>query len=241
MCRFGRCPSIEGEIMRKLLLIIFLVALAVTAVNAATASAALNVCVKSGNGGIRAVSGASACAANETAEQLATSGELAAQQARVTTLETQIVTLHTALAGRVDALETQNTELTGRVDALETLLAGVSRVGDTLLLTRVNLQVVNGTGQTDNLNGLGNVIVGYNEAFGELRTGSHNLVVGPLHSYSNHSGITSGYNNVLSGAFAVVTGIHNEASGANGFVGGGRLNKASGISSFVGGGEVGHR
>jgi hypothetical protein len=38
---------------------------------------------------MRAVSAASSCAGNETAQELATSGELAAQAARITALESE--------------------------------------------------------------------------------------------------------------------------------------------------------
>jgi hypothetical protein len=80
------------------------------------------------------------------------------------------------------------------VSALETVLSGVSRTGDTLRISGVNVQIVNGTGSTDNLNGLGNLIVGYNTDNGNdaTRTGSHNLVGGDEHSYTSDSGIASG-------------------------------------------------
>ena len=58
------------------------------------------VCVKSSNGAIHAVSGGSACAANETAERLATGGDLDVQDARIMKLETQ----NAALTARVDTL-----------------------------------------------------------------------------------------------------------------------------------------
>ena len=52
-----------------------------------------------------------------------------------------------------------------RVAALEALLAGASRTKvngyDTLQLSGVNLQLVNGAGSTDKTNGLGNLVVGY--------------------------------------------------------------------------------
>ncbi|MGH7288214.1 MAG: hypothetical protein ACREI8_09390, partial [Myxococcota bacterium] len=61
----------------------------------------------------------------------------------------------------------------------------------------VNVQVVSGSGATEGLvNGLGNLIVGYNEDVAQntciprvgcvnppaIRTGSHNLVIGAEHS-----------------------------------------------------------
>ena len=45
--------------------------------------------------------------------------------------------------------------------------------------TGVNVHVRDGSGGTDGaVNGLGNLIVGYNEDSGDTRSGSHNLVVG---------------------------------------------------------------
>src|SRR4051794_13912737 len=52
-----------------------------------------------------------------------------------------------------------------RVTALKATLAGVSRVGHTLRFIGMNLQVEDGRGSTGGLtNGLGNLIIGYNEA-----------------------------------------------------------------------------
>jgi hypothetical protein len=55
----------------------------------------------------------------------------------------------------------------------------------TVLFKAVNLQVTNGAGTTDSRNGVGNIIVGYNED-GEAaldRTGSHNMVLGEEQSF----------------------------------------------------------
>ena len=67
-------------------------------------------------------------------------------------------------------------------------LATVATLGDyltidttsnSILFTGANLYVQSGSGATDGaVNGLGNLIVGYNEASDETRVGSHNLVLG---------------------------------------------------------------
>ncbi|MEA3510924.1 MAG: S-layer homology domain-containing protein [Actinomycetota bacterium] len=128
----------------------------------------------------------------------------------------------------------------GRLDALETLLAGVSREGDTLLLSGMNLQVVNGMGTTASKNILGNVIIGYNEPPGGgtvYRGGSHYLVVGPGHQYRSWGGIVAGYGNTASGEWASVTGGHaNTASGPYSSVTGGTGNTASNSNASVSGG-----
>ena len=127
-----------------------------------------------------------------------------------------------------------------RIKALETLLSGASRVGNTLVLSGLNLQVVNGTGTTDSENSLGNVIIGYNSsAVRPPRSGSHNLVIGDEHSYTRHSGLVSGFGNTLSAEFAFVGGgSENTASGKQAFVGGGSGNFAVGEDAFVGGSRL---
>jgi outer membrane murein-binding lipoprotein Lpp len=45
-----------------------------------------------------------------------------------------------------------------------------------------------------------------NKAAASVRTGSHNLVVGDLHSYENWGGLIAGSGNVVSGAYASVLG-----------------------------------
>jgi hypothetical protein len=76
------------------------------------------------------------------------------------------------LAGRVFAQEdhrayvpvTQNPgSLDERVAALEFKLQNVVASSDTITVTGANLYVVNGEGISDTANGLGNIVVGYNE------------------------------------------------------------------------------
>ncbi len=136
-----------------------------------------------------------------------------------------------------------STRLEARIAVLETLLEGVTRVlvngNDTLRLEGMNLQVVNGTGTTDGVpNGLGNVLIGYDtDDGGDDKSGSHNLVVGDDHTFSQYSTIVVGLNNTVTGARSSVTGgRNNTASGIRSFVGGGFDNVASGDRSFVGSG-----
>jgi hypothetical protein len=138
-----------------------------------------------------------------------------------------------------------------RVAALEQLLKHFSRKGNDVTLTGVNLHIVNGLGSTDCTdaqdqpipdcpNGLGNLIVGYNELRGEgdVRTGSHNVVVGERHSFSRFGGLVVGDRNTISGDFAVVSGgDSNTASGGYAVVSGGGGNTASGFLAAVSGGQ----
>jgi hypothetical protein len=88
-----------------------------------------------------------------------------------------------------------------------------------LVITGANLRIVNGLGRTDcgaednpvdNCpNGLGNLIVGYNEipSFDAIiRTGSHNVVIGSEHNFSSFGGLVVGLSNTIAGRFSSVTG-----------------------------------
>lgn len=123
---------------------------------------------------------------------------------------------------------------------LAKMLACVSprSTGKDLIFEGCNIHIRNQQGETETHNGLGNLIIGYNEGKdGLVRTGSHNLVVGSMHTYSSYGGIVAGDQNEISGPFAAVTGgSQNVASGNGSSIIGGRLNQAQGMySSIVGG------
>lgn len=132
-------------------------------------------------------------------------------------------------------------------------------------VTGANLQVVDGTGSTDTIppNGLGNLIVGYDEPNTSLtpicsngaysdqvaceaaeatwgtshKTGSHNLIVGQEHNYSSYGGTVLGFRNSSTRENATVTGGEaNVARGLRASVSGGVFNTASGEVASVGGG-----
>ncbi len=130
-----------------------------------------------------------------------------------------------------------------RIAQLEALLAGVSRVSDSnaIRFSGVNVQIVSGSGETDGtVNGLGNLIIGYNErrSAGNVRTGSHNLVVGIEHNFSSYGGFVAGRFNTISGAYASVSGgTSNTANFESSSVSGGADNTASYDSSSISGGR----
>ena len=138
----------------------------------------------------------------------------------------------------------QLVNLWGRVGALERTLTHVTTVtgaGDLpeVVITGANLRLVNGLRATATTNGLGNLLVGYNEAReGEnVRTGSHNVVVGQGHNFSSFGGLVVGRQNEISGAFAAVSGgFDNTASASATSVCGGRGNTARGEGATVSGG-----
>src|SRR4029434_10807401 len=108
-------------------------------------------------------------------------------------------------------VDAQQGGLPARVAALEDKLAAVTfdATANELVITGANLRIVNGLGSTDTTNGLGNLIVGYNEPreFGpDVHTGSHNVIVGRRHHFSSFGGLVVGDNNTISGNFATVSG-----------------------------------
>ena len=120
-----------------------------------------------------------------------------------------------ALQLQVETLEAQ---------ALPELAAHLSFVdsSSTFHLEAANLQVSNGASAYLN-NGLGNLIIGMNgeEEYVDSvgRGGSHNLVIGEGHAYSNSHGILHGFNATLTDRYAaVIGGANNRVDGAYGVV-----------------------
>ncbi len=154
--------------------------------------------------------------------------------------------------------------LQAEIDALKTLLAGVVRNGNDLHFTGMNVHVESGSGATNGdtgsgptINGLGNLIVGYDEdtvLFPPDKTGSHNLIVGSGHNYNSYGGFAAGADNQLLAIHAsacggqrhtvtgrwgsVSGGWFNTASGEKSSVSGGHLNEASNFYSSVSGGQA---
>ena len=166
----------------------------------------------------------------------------------------------TGLAARVAQLEAQ-------VAAMEEILQYVhveteevnGLAGPHWIIEGANVHVRSGSGNTpdfctftdpefpscESLTGLGNLIVGYNEFLRSqppnmplnIRTGSHNLILGRFHSYSSFAGLVAGSSNRITGPYASVSGgSNNVASGDFSSVSGGHSNEARGSTSSVSGG-----
>ena len=117
--------------------------------------------------------------------------------------------------------------------------------GPNLIFEGVNVHIRNKRSSTTLVDGLGNLIIGYNEIGDEaglfypppVRNGSHNLIVGAGHSYSSAGGFVAGYRNTIGGSFSTVAGgFMNAAKGEHSSVSGGLLNVAGGEFSAVCGG-----
>lgn len=122
-------------------------------------------------------------------------------------------------------------------DKVTALMDVLSYSANTWTFEGVNVKIVSGAGYTSATpNGLGNLIIGYNEASSrtDMCTGSHNLIVGHANDYTQYGGIVVGYNNVISGPFSSVSGGNSNTASS---VSGGASNTASGILSSVSGGD----
>ncbi len=145
------------------------------------------------------------------------------------------------LAQRVAELEAQVEELSAILEFVHVETEAINGLaGPHWIIEGANVHVQSGLGSTYHelcppdhprsclvRNGLGNLIVGYNEvppspSRPHIRAGMHNLVVGPEHVYNGNGGFIAGRNN--------------EASALGASVSGGFRNVASGESSSVSGG-----
>ena len=106
----------------------------------------------------------------------------------------------------------------------------------TLRITGVNVQLL--AGSHDGFpNGLGNLILGDNElgntAWGDFRTGSHNLVMGSRLSYQGDFSIVAGHENLSAYGGGHVLGGFRNASAVGGTVISGTDNIAGGDHSVI--------
>jgi hypothetical protein len=142
------------------------------------------------------------------------------------------------LAHRVSRLEAVVTQLETKLGCIQTV--------DTfdVIFSGCNVHIRNGMGGTETQNGLGNLIIGYNERYENdrphvVRNGSHNLVVGPRHEYTGMGGFVAGQENTVTSKFASIAGgTDNVADNIGASISGGFANRASGQFSTVSGGEA---
>lgn len=127
----------------------------------------------------------------------------------------------------------------------------------TIRITGANLQIVNGQGSSSTSNGRGNLILGYNELGnpdGDVRSGSHCLVLGIRGNYQGWMNFVGGSDNSVAGGncavFAgtgnrvdtvgavIATGTGCSADSAFSFIGTGQSNQVSGVyGACLGGGD----
>lgn len=148
---------------------------------------------------------------------------------RLAFLETHIVQLQDRVGRLTEDLRGQNATINqlvtlvnsqrALINTLQATLGCVSKTGSEVYFTGCNVHIVSGSGATDGeINGLGNLIIGYDEpapvGFPQSRKrGSHNLVVGPGHWYSSYGGFVAGSMNSVTAPNASVSGGRNNLAG----------------------------
>ncbi|MBL9135412.1 MAG: hypothetical protein JNK85_06070 [Verrucomicrobiales bacterium] len=135
-------------------------------------------------------------------------------------------------------VKSANAYTISKLEPVADKLVHLGRVGNDLYITGANVHIRNGQTWTwGNDNGLGNLIIGYNEISKGIpmpRTGSHNLVIGAYHSYTSSASLVAGFQNTTSASFsAVLGGSQNEASGHSSSILGGYDNVAAGGWSTI--------
>src|SRR5208282_2016909 len=173
--------------------------------------------------------------------------EIAALQAQVAQLQSQVSALQ---ANNALALGPYVSVSLGTINGLN---------GPHVIFHGANVHIESGGGSTvDTTSGLGNLVIGYNEgnvSIDAMRTGSHNLVVGPDHEFTASGGLVAGFENaVVSNHSTVSGGICNGAgatamppspscllgttAGDGASVSGGQLSVATGFVASVSGGSA---
>jgi hypothetical protein len=139
---------------------------------------------------------------------------LQAQIAQLTQLQTQVAQLQAQVA----ALQQSPVQAIAPYVSIDfNIENGV--VGPNITFHGANIHVVNGSGSTNATNGLGNLIIRYDEAPTTLagaRGGSHNLVMGTGNKFTTWapSGIVNGDGNMINGQECVIlTGNNNRVTG----------------------------
>jgi len=211
--------------------------------------------------------------------------ELRAVRQQVTTLRKQLAAARNELTAANTArqsLQVQFSAIQRQMEALSTEVRGlrsnsvldlngyltfdISSGYPTALFRGVNVQIVNGTGETQTATATGNLIVGYNRpSVGSFicslgvtesaatcqanhglwaqshKSGSHNIIGGDFNSYSSWGGLVMGMENAMSAPFASIGGgARNRAEGSFASISGGSFNTASGVYGNVAGGFDNH-
>lgn len=114
----------------------------------------------------------------------------------------------------------------------------------TLVVSGINVQIVNSTGDTSEINGAGNLIIGYNEPAvpSGLRTGSHNIIYGKNNGYTQYAGVVGGeQNNIQSPFSSIIGGRENRTTinnGEGGIIIGAQNSETAGTYAVIVGGNT---
>jgi len=172
-----------------------------------------------------------------------------AQPADVKKLEAEVATLQgqvSALQTTINSASAQNAFALGQFVTVDTTDTINGLAAPHIIFTGANLHVRDGSGSTNDsggtTTGLGNLVIGYDEAPASppvgYRSGSHDLVVGPGHTFNSFGGFVAGDTNAVEGPSASVSGGHaNAATGMESSVSAGVGNAATDFGTSVSGGH----
>jgi len=117
--------------------------------------------------------------------------------------------------------------------------------GPHVIFQGINVHVRNALGATRSSDGLGNLIIGYNEPQTRLgfeqmpgdRAGSHNLVIGDRHKYLSFAGFIHGYENTVTQKYGAAVAGHMNVVGNYSAAIGGHYNTVGDSEAVAVGGE----
>jgi hypothetical protein len=188
-------------------------------------------------------------------------------ESRLATMEAAVATLQSSMVSATTRISTLEGNLAQAQDTISILQSELAQVqnnpaldlgpyvsidmnainglgGPHVIFSGANIHIRSGAGSTDaQANGVGNVIVGYNEpswnwTYGH-RSGSHNVVIGRGNNYTNYGCLVSGQEHEVTGAYAAaIGGYGNQVGGSYSAAAGGSSNNALGNYSFLGGGQA---
>lgn len=172
--------------------------------------------------------------------RLAGQTEMASLQKTVAGLKKTV----TGLQRTVATLRADNVALSDRVGSLDGLLTGVSRGKDadgyeTLTISGENVQINDGSGSENTTDGLGNLIVGYDQdnLDSYARSGSNNLIVGDDSGWTSFGALLAGFDNRVGAEYGAITGGEgNQVTGNEASVSAGEDNTAQSAQSGIAGG-----
>ena len=154
-------------------------------------------------------------------------------EAHIAFLGREVATLRTELAA-VESVIQRHDETIGGLTTLGRA-ARIDANGD-LVLTGINLRLVNGAEAPGEMNGKGNLLLGSGTT-AQAVDGSHNLVIGPAHNVAGRDGIVVGSSHVTHGSYSVVIGGIGSEAGQTTTVVGSLFSGALGHSSVIMGGR----
>lgn len=217
---------------RVLVLVATAAAIVIAYTGSAQASGGQQLCIGPPTSAVKPANGGK-CPEGDDLVTLATQGEVSDLSGRVQALESE----HARLAGEVSALQSKAAALEEKLSKISYEPKGLNGL-PTVKISGANLQVVNGSGAIQNVNGLGNVIIGYDEHAADIKqTGSHNLVLGDRQTFTSWGGLLAGSKNSVTAPLSVSFGFGNDVKAKWATITAGYFNVAGGEGSSISGGS----